>query len=343
MDNSFSPLITVGITSYDRIKLLEDSITSVLNQSFQNFEIILANDNPSRILDFDNLNIPKDSRIRIVNHKYNMGEIENLNWLLNQATTQYFTWLADDDLLHPKFLEVLLAKLQSAPHCKAAYTNYASGENPSIDFYAISIINEYEILNTQEFLLRYSDRSLSLIGCYGLFELEQLKKMGGFRSLGNGYSPGGDTLIPILISSFTEIIYIDITLVFFRSHSGSMSISANDLTAFTTAEFDFISYAKKSIDMCSLAARKIIYSNFRKWFQDNHLTVAKRQAGSNMLQLTYLFWGSERSNYLLFRPYKLGAIQDLLFLMGTIKFLFLACIKSYLLPKTRRKIRNYFK
>lgn len=336
-------LVTIAITTYDRISLLEDTIHSVLNQTFSEFKIIIANDNPKRMLSFDNLDIPKDPRIEIVNHNVNLGEIENLNWLMNKASTPYFTWLADDDLLHPKFLEVLLANLQSAPHCKVAYSNYATGENPSIDFYATSIINEFEILNTQEFLLRYSDRSLRLIGCYGLFDLEQLKKMGGVRSLGNGYSPGGDTLIPILISSFTEIIYIDINLVFFRSHSGSMSISANDLTAFTTAEYDFISYAKKSIDMCSKSARKIIYTNFRRWFQDNHLTVAKRQAGSNMRQLTYLFGGSERSNYLLFRPYKLGTIQNLLFLIGIIKFLFLACIKSYLLPKTRRKIRSYFK
>jgi glycosyltransferase involved in cell wall biosynthesis len=336
-------LITIGITTYDRISLLEDTIHSVLNQTFSDFKIILANDNPKRTLSFENLAIPADSRIEIVNHKVNLGEIENLNWLMNNASTPYFTWLADDDLLHPKYLEVLLAELQSASNCKAAYSNYISSEYPPNDFYTSSIVGDFESLSTQEFLLRYSDRSLSLIGCYGLFELEQLKRMGGFRSLGTGYSPGGDTLIPILLSSYTKINYIDVALVFFRSHPGSMSIAANNLSSFTTADFDFIAYGKNSIDLCSPDARKIVFINFRKWFQDNHLTVAKRQAGSNMFKMAHLFWQSERSNYLLFRPYNLGTLRNMSFYIGIILLIFESFGKAYLLPKTRRKIRNYFK
>ena len=96
-------LVTIAITTYDRISLLEDTIHAVLRQTFSDFKIIIANDNPKRILSFDNLKIPEDPRIEIVNHKVNLGEIENLNWLMNKANTPYFTWLADDDILHPKF------------------------------------------------------------------------------------------------------------------------------------------------------------------------------------------------------------------------------------------------
>jgi glycosyltransferase involved in cell wall biosynthesis len=341
MDKLNSPMITVGVTTFDRVKLLEDAITSVLNQTFKNFEIIIANDNPDRILDFDKLNIPSDSRITILNNSRNMGEIENLNWLMSQASTPYFTWLADDDLLHPRYLEVLLTELQGNSLCKVAYTNYVSGENPPSEFYSSPTTGNFETLNTQDFLLRYSDRSLSLIGCYGLFELDQLKKMGGFRSLGNGYSPGGDTLIPILLSSYTDIKYIDVPLVFFRSHAGSMSIAANELSSFTTAEFDFILHGRSSIDICSSAARKIIYVNFRKWFQDNHLTVARRRASSNIFKVSYLFLGSEYSNFMLFRSYKLGASEDIAFFLRAVKLLLLTIAKEYIFPKTRRKIKNY--
>lgn len=93
-------MITIRVTTFDPVKLIEDAIISVLNQTFKNFEILIANDNPDRIQSFDELNITKDSRIKIFNYSHNMGEIENLNWLMSQASTSYFTWLADDDLLH---------------------------------------------------------------------------------------------------------------------------------------------------------------------------------------------------------------------------------------------------
>ena len=336
-------LITIGITTYDRVDYLEDAIISVLMQSVTNFRLIVSNDNPDRTIGYHNLEIPRDARIEFVNQKINMGEIANLNWLMNQASTPYFTWLADDDLLHPKFLELLLAELENSPECKAAYSNHVSGETPPSTFSEFPVSNSFQAFDSQEFLLRYSENSLNLIGCYGLFETDLLRKIEGFKTLGKGYSPLGDTLIPIILTSYTRIHYTDFPLIFFRSHPGSMSISAKELTSFTTAEFDFIAYAKNSIDMCSQVARRIIYINFRKWFQDNHLTVAKRQAGSNVSLMVRLFLNSERTNYLLFRPYNLGAFQNILFSFRAVYLLFYTIARICLIPNMRRRLRKFLK
>ena len=38
--------ITIGIVTFDRIKLLKRAISSVLSQSYKNYEILIGNDNP---------------------------------------------------------------------------------------------------------------------------------------------------------------------------------------------------------------------------------------------------------------------------------------------------------
>ena len=335
-------LVTIGITTYDRISLLEDTINSVMQQTLSDFKIIVANDNPNRTLSFDNLNIPNDSRIEIINHNLNLGEIENLNWLMNKASTPYFTWLADDDLLHPKYLETLLPVLQNNVMCKAVYTNYFSGETPLDSFFETNILQDFKQFDTQEFMLRYSNRSLKLIGCYGLFELQNLRSMGGFRELGSGHSPGGDTLIPILLSNNSIIYYLDQELVFFRSHPNSISINSDSLNSFITAEIDFIKYTSEVVDGCSPNSKKVIYSQFRMWFQDNHLTVARRQAGSRMLHFLFLYVRSEYHNYSLFRKYKIGLLPDIKYFLSVIYNSISRFLKDCIFPKTRRKIQNLF-
>ena len=73
-----TPLITICLPTYNRPGLLKQSVQSVLNQTFNNFELIIANDYVEKPLSFEALDIKYDSRIRIINNKTNLGEIKNL-------------------------------------------------------------------------------------------------------------------------------------------------------------------------------------------------------------------------------------------------------------------------
>ena len=69
-----NPYISVCLPIYNMEKYLERALLSIINQSFQNFEIILVNDNSN-----DNTqNIIKkymsfDNRIKMINHNQNLG------------------------------------------------------------------------------------------------------------------------------------------------------------------------------------------------------------------------------------------------------------------------------
>ena len=331
-------MITVGITTFDRIDLLRETINSVLSQTYSSFEIIVANDNPTRTLTFENLGISEDARIRLVNHSSNLGEIENLNWLMNQATNPYFIWLADDDLLHPQFFEILINRLIAFPEDQVVYTNYASAEMLTDEFQLPSSEMEFEILDVPTFLLRYSDRSLSLIGCYGLFKLELLQSIGGFKKLGSGYSPGGDTLIPIRICSKTKIHYLDQKLVFFRSHSESMSINSDSMESFLSAELGFISYSNESVSKCDPKIQRRVYAHFRIWFQDNHFTVSRRIGGTNIAKFLFSFLHSEIVNLRLFHSYNLGTRSAISYLSRGVRLVLFRVARDAIFPNSRPKI-----
>src|SRR5713226_4574644 len=118
-----APLFSFGVTTYDRVDLLAETLSSILRQTFCDFEIIVGNDNPNRTLSAASLGI-HDSRIRFVNHSRNLGELGNMNSLLGLARGRYFTWIADDDLYAPNFLHAVHAALNKFEFPPCVYTSY---------------------------------------------------------------------------------------------------------------------------------------------------------------------------------------------------------------------------
>ena len=103
------PFLSICISIYNLDKYIEKAIMSVINQSFQDFEIIIINDNSK-----DNtLNLTKklqleDKRIKIINHKYNLGTFYSRNEAVLNSKGKYILFLDPDDMiLNPKLFEIL--------------------------------------------------------------------------------------------------------------------------------------------------------------------------------------------------------------------------------------------
>lgn len=96
-------LLTVFIPTYNRSNYLRQSIISVLNQTYENFILVIL-DNASTD---DTFNIVKeftDSRIIYIKHNTNIGGIENLNYAIKNCFTKYFVIFHDDDIMLPEML-----------------------------------------------------------------------------------------------------------------------------------------------------------------------------------------------------------------------------------------------
>lgn len=93
-----APKVSVLIPLYNRKQYAADCIKSVLNQSFQDFEIIIRDDcSTDGVFEFVRENF-SDRRIKFFRNKKNLGEASTVILLTKDAAGKYFTILHNDDL-----------------------------------------------------------------------------------------------------------------------------------------------------------------------------------------------------------------------------------------------------
>ena len=132
------PKVSIIIPIYNNEKYLMESIDSVLNQTFQDFEIISINDgstdNSLKILEEY---AKKDSRIKIVTQE-NKGAGSARNEGLKLAKGEYLAFLDGDDFYNLDFLEKMLKKSIDTNSdiviCRANRFDTETGETSKINY-----------------------------------------------------------------------------------------------------------------------------------------------------------------------------------------------------------------
>ena len=113
-------LISVIIPAYNSEKTIIQTIDSVLQQSYTNFELIVINDGSSdRTL--ERLQTIKDSRIKIFSYP-NGGVSTARNRGIEKATGRYISFLDADDRWTNDKLELQWTTLQKHPQAALAYS-----------------------------------------------------------------------------------------------------------------------------------------------------------------------------------------------------------------------------
>jgi glycosyltransferase involved in cell wall biosynthesis len=118
------PKVSVLIPTYNRAELLNVAITSVLGQSFQDFEIIVVDDHsPDHTAQV--VRRFQDGRITYVRHETNKGGAAARNTAITRASGEYVAFLDDDDEWLPEKLEMQVTLLEnSPPQVGCIYTGY---------------------------------------------------------------------------------------------------------------------------------------------------------------------------------------------------------------------------
>ena len=116
-------LVTVVLPVYNGGDILAYSIQSVLNQTYENFELIIINDGSKD----DTLKIAKDfekkdSRIRVLTQE-NKKIPRTLSRGFCEARGEFLTWTSADNVMDSDFLEKMVADLKSKPDTGMIYGN----------------------------------------------------------------------------------------------------------------------------------------------------------------------------------------------------------------------------
>ena len=111
---SASPRVSVVMPVYNDLRFLDEAVSSVLVQSFQNFELIVIDDATGQDAVFARL-AERDSRIRIITNKANLGTAAAANRGVASARANIIAPLDADDIAEPTRLEQLVAALDADP------------------------------------------------------------------------------------------------------------------------------------------------------------------------------------------------------------------------------------
>ena len=115
------PFFTIGLPTFRRKNLLRLAVKSCIEQSYGNFELIVANDDPEDKISLDDLGF-FDSRIRIINNPKNLGPVQNQNLLIRKAKGKFFIWLSDDDMFCPELLDAAQEQIHANRNVKVSNT-----------------------------------------------------------------------------------------------------------------------------------------------------------------------------------------------------------------------------
>lgn len=239
-----NPRVSVVIPAYNHERYVGEAIQSVLDQTFQDFELIIINDGSTDNTESEILKF-KDNRIRYYSQE-NRGLSATLNRGIELARGEYFNFLPSDDAFFPKKLEIQLKAFDKSKEIGIVFSYQlvidAEGrevkDDPIVDWFQVHFETKEEIfpaLFERDFLS--APTALIQIECFrrvGLFD-ESLKTTQDY-----------DLWMRIL--KYYDLRLIKKSLLKFRWHGANQTFQATSETEFERTKVLLKAYKDLTIE-----------------------------------------------------------------------------------------------
>jgi glycosyltransferase involved in cell wall biosynthesis len=119
------PLISVIVPVYNHEKFIGETIKSVIDQTYQNLEMLIVDDcSTDKSWDIIQEWSKKDSRIKTFRNDQNKGLVENWRFLIDQSKGEYIAFLEGDDVFYSENLEKKVAIFKEYSNLGMVYCNF---------------------------------------------------------------------------------------------------------------------------------------------------------------------------------------------------------------------------
>lgn len=110
------PKVSIGLPVYNGENFLKEALDSIINQTFQDFELIISNNcSTDKTAEICKSYADNDERITYLENAENTGACPNFCKVFEHATGEYFMWAAHDDIYAPTFVEQSVKVLDENP------------------------------------------------------------------------------------------------------------------------------------------------------------------------------------------------------------------------------------
>jgi len=124
-EGSSNPIVSIIIATYNRADLLPETLDSIIDQSYKNWECIIvddgSNDNTEKVV---RKYIVKDARIRFFPRpkEYKKGPGGAFNYGFDISEGEFIQWFGSDDLMHAEMLSEKVKIFIENPNVQSVYS-----------------------------------------------------------------------------------------------------------------------------------------------------------------------------------------------------------------------------
>jgi glycosyltransferase involved in cell wall biosynthesis len=179
------PLVSIGVPIYNAERHLQQALDSLLDQTYENFELIISdNASTDRTQEICQAYAKRDKRIQYHRNHTNMGFGWNFNRALELSAGEYFMWAAGDDYRDPRYIQLCLQAFKTSGDIVLVHSRIEAIDRET-DKYILTDNGFSTIgLNRVE-KFRYIASQNSRANCliYGIFKSKALRKVMPFKKV----------------------------------------------------------------------------------------------------------------------------------------------------------------
>lgn len=229
-------LVSIIVPCYNQAKYLEDTLCSVLNQTYTDWECILVNDGSTDETEKIAHNfVVKDSRFKYF-YKQNGGLSSARNFGLDKATGDYIQFLDSDDILLDSKLQLSVQALKNPENnqMKIVISNFRRFVNDISASFEPYCELKSEFFNFNSILYQWDEDFSIPIHC-GLFEASLFEKLRFNEKL----KAKEDWVMWVqLFQNKTQAVFINQPLAYYRNNPESIT-ATQSMTVDYVSAYDY--------------------------------------------------------------------------------------------------------
>lgn len=194
------------MTAYNREKYIAEAIESVMNSTYQNWELIIVDDcSKDRTVEIAKSYEARDHRIKVYINETNLGDYPNRNRAASYAKGKYLKYVDADDMIYSHGLKVMVDSMEKFPSAAIGLCKEQNNKN----FYPY-LIKPYDAYIEHFFNKSFLANAPTSVIING----EVFRKLNGF----SGMRHVSDYELWLRTAQMHDLVIIVNGLTFWRSH-----------------------------------------------------------------------------------------------------------------------------
>jgi glycosyltransferase involved in cell wall biosynthesis len=204
--------VSIIMPNYNCERFIEETVNSVINQTYQNWELLIVDDcSTDNSVEIIKNCCNSDARIKLFINEKNSGAAASRNLALREATGKWIAFLDSDDLWTPDKLEKQIAFMEENGY-KFSFTKYGHVDENTNSLKQI-VCGPKKVSKRKMFRYCY-------LGCLTvMYDAECV----GLIQISENVQKRNDYAMWLKVSKKATAYYLDEVLAYYRKRSGSIS------------------------------------------------------------------------------------------------------------------------